>query len=49
MVILLLKLLMLITKYMSCLCNHKVLSKNEDIKSILTKEQFEYMEYRIGE
>lgn len=23
--------------------------ENEDIKSIVTKEQFEYMEYRIGE
>lgn len=23
--------------------------KNEDIKSVVTKEQFEYMEYRIGE
>lgn len=23
--------------------------KNEDIKSMVTKEQFEYMEYRIGE
>lgn len=46
-------------KYVSCITNNNYIEighgeelvglHNEDIKSIVTKEQFESMEYRIGE